>query len=515
VRSDAVLLVGPVQEDVPLSERSVPRAPAHDGGIVAVPPLHTVGEALSRNHERLHEWAERHRLLGRPLVELRRAAREAVTGQTSPPDFLLAAGHQPELFHPGVWVKNFALYGLAQSHHAASLNLIVDNDTVKTTALRIPVLCEGEQGRVSAPSACAARRTHSRALLFDRWTGETPYEERAIADRELFTSFAPRAAALMYGWNFEPLLPAFWAGVLRQAEQTTNVGECFAAARRTFEQAWGCHNREMRQSALCRTEPFAWFACDLLANLARFRALYNSILADYRARHGIRGQNHPVPNLAAEGDWLEAPLWAWRAGTTRRNRLFVRLVRDRVELRAGTEPWPTLPRPEPGRAETAVQAWQALEPQGYKVRSRALTTTLFARLFVADLFIHGIGGGKYDELTDELIRRYYECEPPQFLTLSATRLLPLQRAAVTNEDRRRLARALRDLQCNPQRHLDEIADGETFSELAAHKQALIASHPATAAQRRERFHKLQTLTEELRRPLRAREDQLRCQRQHC
>ena len=60
-----------------------------------------------------------------------------------------------------------------------------------------------------------------------------------------------------------------------------------------------------------------------------------------------------------------------------------------------------------------------------KVRSRALTNTLFARLFLSDLFIHGIGGGKYDELTDDLIRRFYGIEPPEFLILSATRLLPL------------------------------------------------------------------------------------------
>ena len=44
-------------------------------------------------------------------------------------DSLLLAGHQPELFHPGVWVKNFALNGLARRHGATPLNLVVDNDT--------------------------------------------------------------------------------------------------------------------------------------------------------------------------------------------------------------------------------------------------------------------------------------------------------------------------------------------------------------------------------------------------
>ncbi len=74
-----------------------------------------------------------------------------------------------------------------------------------------------------------------------------------------------------------------------------------------------------------------------------------------------------------------------------------------------------------------MTAWQQLEARGIKVRSRALTTTLYARLFLADLFVHGIGGGKYDELTDELIQGFFECEPPIYLVFSATRWLPLPR----------------------------------------------------------------------------------------
>ena len=183
------------------------------------------------------------------------------------------------------------------------------------------------------------------------------------------------------------------------------------------ERRWGCHNLELPVSVLCRTEPFAWFAGRLLAELPRFHAVYNDSVHDYRRRHGIRSRNHPVPDLAEEDGWLEAPFWGWRAGAPRRGRLFARAHSDRIELRVGDEIWPA-PDHDPA-------AWAERERQGLKVRSRALTNTLYARLFLADLFIHGIGGGKYDELTDELIRRFYGCEPPGFLVLSATRLLPL------------------------------------------------------------------------------------------
>ncbi len=518
-----VLLVGSVQEGLSVSERTALRAPARDGAVVAEPPLHEVGAALAVNRQRLQTHADNHTLLGRPWSDLRRQARQRAIAAAldylgdnsplplaNPPcDTLLVAGHQPELFHPGVWVKNFALYGLAQAHHATSLNLVVDNDTVKTTALRIPT-----------PGASAEDRPRTRLVLYDRWTGETPYEEKTIDNRALFASFAERAGALLRGWHYDPLLPSFWAEVLRQAERSPLLGECFVAARRTFERDWGCHNLEVPLSTLCRTESFAWFACDLLAYLPEFHALYNAVVGAYRRRHGIRNGQHPVPDLAAEGDWLEAPFWGWRAGgvnpwraggvnpwraggvSPRRHRVFARLRDDRLELRAGEDLWPSLPRPAEDRAEAAVKAWQGLEEQGFKIRSRALTTTLYARLFLADLFIHGIGGGKYDELTDGLIQGFYECEPPVYMVLSATRWLPLPRAAVSVEDRRRLARAVRDVHFNPQRHLDETTNNENLAELAARKQEWIARRAATVRERRERFHMLRTLTEELRHPLR-------------
>ena len=39
----------------------------------------------------------------------------------------------------------------------------------------------------------------------------------------------------------------------------------------------------------------------------------------------------------------------------------------------------------------------------------------FSRFMLGDLFIHGIGGAKYDELGDEIARRFFGIEPPGFL----------------------------------------------------------------------------------------------------
>ncbi len=212
------------------------------------------------------------------------------------------AGHQPELFHPGVWVKNFALNGLARRHGLTPINLVVDNDTVKTAALRLPSV-----------AAVRSENPHAVQVPFDRLAGEVPWEERPVADPALFDDFGDRASAVLREWGYAPMLADFWTLVRREGERTPLLGERFAAARRAYERRWGCCNLELPVSVLCRTGPFARFAAHLLADLPRFHAVYNDSVHAYRRRHGIRSRNHPVPDLAVEDGWLEAPFWGWRA----------------------------------------------------------------------------------------------------------------------------------------------------------------------------------------------------------
>ncbi len=488
------------------------RAPRQDGAIVAEPPLTKVGELLARNRQRLAQGAGD--LLGRPWSDLRRQARQDAvagaqdyfrrSGEPLPSALssqhaaisILMAGHQPDLFHPGVWIKNFALNGLARKHGAIPVNLLVDNDSVKATSLHVPLAMAG-------PPPISEFQPQAVTIPFDHWTYEVPYEERLVQDESLFDTFAERAHSLaMERWGFRAMLKTYWEEVRRQGQRTRLLGERLAAARRVWERRWGCHNLEVPVSALCRTEPFAWFACHLLAGLPRFHAVYNECVHDYRRRYGIRSRNHPVPDLAAEAGWLEAPFWGWRAGQTRRGRLFARTTEAGLQLRvAGSvspghpdEHWPSLPLD----TQKMVAAWLELERLGFKVRSRALTNTLYARLFLADLFVHGIGGAKYDELTDEIIRRYYGFEPPAYMVLSATLLLPFTCYPAQPEERRRLAWELRDLHYNPQRHLGNNALADpSVRELVRQRLAWIERRPANQRERRERFQVLRSLNERL------------------
>ena len=96
---------------------------------------------------------------------------------------LIVTGHQPELFHPGVWIKNFAAASIAAATGGVGLNLIVDNDIPKSTSIVVPAV--GAQG---------IRLTR---VEFDRWGGDAPFEDSPVQEDERFSTFADRVHAVM------------------------------------------------------------------------------------------------------------------------------------------------------------------------------------------------------------------------------------------------------------------------------------------------------------------------------
>lgn len=424
------------------------RAPGANGEVLAVPRFEAIARLVVENQRRLDRGDVT--IGGLPLRELRARARNevlelasssssATANHASP---VLVAGHQPELFHPGVWVKNFALQGLARRFGGIPLHLIVDNDTLKSTSLRVPVFNSDDPNAV-----------HTLAVSFDTFDGELPYESRPVHDESLFRSLPERAAPVWRNWGYTPLLATCWP-----ASRGT-LAERFTAMRRCREQAWGCDNRELTVSQLSETEAFARFASHILTDLPRFRDVYNAAIRAYRTANGIRSVNHPAPELAVS----EAPFWVRTSGNRRER-------------------------------ATATSNPRNLRP-------RALTLTLFARVCLGDFFIHGIGGGKYDEVTDTIIRDYFGLEPPAYQVLSATLHLPLPGFAATDHDVKRAARLVRDLQWNPERYADPaLRDDPRWLRLITDRAGLTTNGPfaPTREGRRDWFDELRFVVERLR-----------------
>ena len=201
------------------------RTPREDRTAVVEPPFDRVPELVDENL-RIQDQL-RDDLQGRPLADISRLARaeliSAARRRTAsyrnvpadPPDsrnLIYLAGHQPQMFHPGVWFKNFALGELARRHHATAVNLIVDNDVLSDASLRVP------GGSVSEPRAVP--------IPFDRPDPKIPYEERHIEDRELFAGFGNRVVEQIAPLVADPLIGQYWPLVRARMQETDNLGAC-------------------------------------------------------------------------------------------------------------------------------------------------------------------------------------------------------------------------------------------------------------------------------------------------
>ena len=103
---------------------------------------------------------------------------------------------------------------------------------------------------------------------------------------------------------------------------------------------------------------------------------------------------------------------------------------------------------------------------------------MYMRLIVGDAFIHGIGGGKYDQLTDAIIQEFFGFTPPDVIVASATLRLPTGVAksiGVTSQQQRE---RLWQLKHHPETAVEYVA-GQTseLDSLLAHKRALLANIP--------------------------------------
>src|SRR5205085_8064983 len=176
-------------------------------------------------------------------------------------------------------------------------------------------------------------------------------------------------------------------------------------------------------SPLCQSEPYLLFAYHVLARAESFAADYNAVLEQYRREHKVRTAGRPMPNLKVSADECEVPFWLDSLAAGSRARASLARKTDRWVLRAPDRAeFPLQPEVSAPTAIAEFTAW--LRTHDLRLSPRALTLTTVLRLLVADQFVHGIGGGRYDQIADRLMARHFRLEPPRFAVTTATLYFP-------------------------------------------------------------------------------------------
>jgi hypothetical protein len=377
------------------------KAPAQDRELLIWPEPSQLRQIPIQNNAALAASAVR--IANVPLGELRQAARQSL-GHPDAQQPLIAGGHQSELYHPGVWVKDVLASALAAQTNGRAFHFAVDTDQPKHLNLRWP----GQAVPISDDPA----------LTSAAWSGLI-----APPSPDHLRNIGSALGGLRQQWNFDPMLTPALALLLAGRDATeSSLSARLTAAQRSIDHRLGLTHEVAMVGTLCGQAPYLAFAHHVLANADRFAADYNHSLASYRAEAGITSATRPMPDLTADAQQVEAPFWLDNLAAGSRQRAAVTRSLSGWSLHNGDDALALDPSADGWTA--AVKLGQWLADHQLRLSPRALTLTTFLRLVVVDLFIHGIGGGRYDQVTDRLIDRHFGTEPPRFAVTTATMLFP-------------------------------------------------------------------------------------------
>jgi hypothetical protein len=375
------------------------KAPDEDAQIVIWPDASAL-LAQTRDNQRLLTGATS-LIQNIPLAELRLRQRQWI-GHTAADELLIATGHQTELDHPGVWVKDVLTNAVARKLGGQPWHFAVDTDSPKHLHLRWP--------GGSLPITDDARMSSA------AWTGLLDGPTPAHIS-ELQTALAEAQQE----WDFAPMTHSFLASLKRLSIERPPLTTALTNAIHELDWSLGLRQHALPMSPVWSSAPYLVFVHHLLARAEQFAARYNAALADYRQEQRITSPGRPMPDLQHGTDEIESPFWLDDLSNDSRTRLWLKrgpdgwMLRDFVftQSKAGDT------------ASEQLLAWLRLN--NLRLAPRALTLTTFFRLLLADQFVHGIGGGRYDQVTDRLIASFFSIEPPRFSVTTATLYFPAAR----------------------------------------------------------------------------------------
>jgi hypothetical protein len=371
----------------------------------------------------------------------------------------ILSGHQPYLYHPGVLYK-YRLLTLSARAGLLALNISVDTDVSDGFAAKIPSF-EGKYRKFTRYLAPSAIKSFYCDVVSDKSAFAV-----LVSDVERDLGSVPESV-FDFGKKFlrDELL----------FELPDKTADAMTILRRRYAGGWEGAVLEAPLSEICGTKGYFEFTYGLLSEAEKFADIFNVALGNYRAEHKLRSTANPFPDVAKAPNGVETLFW---------------LVKGRARETLSVSPGTGLTINGVGEAYDSDSLMALFQEKGWRLWPKAVVLSLMNRLYLGDLFVHGLGGAKYDRITDEVIRGFYQLEPPPFATAS----LSLSAETLENPAHRllELRQKLREMDFHPEAYLENPP-----VDLLAEKKKLTEEIKIPGANKKEMGRRLGEINETL------------------
>lgn len=440
--------------------------PAEHGGVLLLPHPGDYARLVENNRN----LAKNALIAGQPLADLAKEARKFAIdsaidytaglrlnagGAQLPDGPIIATGHQPIIFHTGIALKIFAMVTGARSAGITPLFISQDCDEFRAETISAPMVDNGLIKRDFTLFPQSKKTTYETAEV------EPPSK---LEERLQILRGSLDAPDLQ---NIAGIMDDYLANLAQLSLDHQSFTSRTIIMRRAWEWPVLGDYLETSVSALCKSLPYRIFTSHIIQNLNEFAIIYNNELQQYRILHKLRYPVNPFPDLSHEEEWRETPFWVMEGAI--REKLYARSTGGETLIKSD---------------HLQVTPLEEIMMGGVAIRPRAIVLSIYQRLLLCDLFIHGVGGAKYDTITDKIISRFYRLTPPSYACVSAT-LFPDIPVRDHQAELSAAHQTLRDIDQRPER----VAENHPGIALAIEplklaKEALIAKIGGPGADKR-------------------------------
>tara|TARA_B100000959_G_scaffold32923_1_gene31381 strand:+ start:139 stop:1782 length:1644 start_codon:yes stop_codon:yes gene_type:complete len=482
-KNNREIFIKPAYEDIPgLIELNKERFKSYSFDINGIPFSRFREQVRSETLKKAGEYTEKIKSLCSKLNVAGTENLPSIDDAYKSGKDIIETGHSPILAHPGVMIKHGLVNSIAKKVKAIGVNMVVDNDACHDDYLNIP--------NINGPDSSVER------IEFISGLYNLAFEEIRYTDSAQLTAFKESVLKVLHSPDMKKTFEDFINPVIRLSGETLGFTDLFTCARHAFLLRFGIGNLEVPVSLISETEPFLNFFLHITANARSVVNIYNAKLGEYRRLKKISSRANPLPDLMEKGYVVELPFWVWCEGEPRKSLYASVADNSRISVICEDKIIEHFDFGENSSSSENLNRLGDLISKGIKIRPKAIVNTMYSRMFLSDLFIHGIGGAKYDLVTDEIIREFFGVEPPAYATVSATLHLPYKPFNVSNDDVTALKHVIKDMGYNPDKYASgEIMEDAGMKSMVSEKKELIAGEAHNSEEKHRAFERLKELND--------------------
>ncbi len=311
---------------------------------------------------------------------------------------IFSTGHQPDVHHPGILTKDIVLSYLLDEN-SIGIHFVVDTDHFEFEYF-YPT-CRGRDAEVHQFSA------HSHSTFESEKVEDSKREEliSILNKQKEELKFFVNPNALPFSMECLDIY-------IEKIKSNFLLHKINDQIHSKFLQSQGIQILKFPVSKLVKTKTFLTFVDLIRKRQKEFQKIHNQALETYRKEHKIKNHAQPLPNLQEN----EMPFWAYKN-------------HERVSFGVNENPNCILPR--------------------------AITLTLFLRIFFCDFFIHGTGGARYEKICDTISKEFFQIESCPYEVATATmHFSPNANFDLPKYEQKELEKKLREIEYSPEHFLN-------------------------------------------------------------